>query len=105
MRIGAMEEPIFLTPSARKAFNQLKEAFTKALILQHFDPECHIGIETNASGYAIRKVLSQLISDHLTFYYGQWHLRAYFWRKMIFVETQYKTHNSKLLAIVEAFKT
>ena len=42
MHIGATEEPTFLTPSAREAFNQLRQAFTKAPILQHFDPECHI---------------------------------------------------------------
>ena len=40
--IGAMGEPTFLTPGARKAFNLLKQAFTEAPILRHFDPECHI---------------------------------------------------------------
>ena len=52
-RIGATGEPTFLTPDAREAFNQLRQAFTKAPILRHFDPECHIRIETDASGYAI----------------------------------------------------
>ena len=32
-RIGATGKPIFLTPSNKKAFSQLKQAFTKALIL------------------------------------------------------------------------
>ena len=35
---------------------------------------------------------------------GQWHLVAFFLRKIIPVEIQYKTHNSKFLAIVKAFK-
>ena len=48
--VGAAGEPIFLTPGAREAFNQLRQAFTKALILWHFDPECHIRIETDTSG-------------------------------------------------------
>ena len=48
----------FLTPGAREAFNRLQLAFTKAPIFRHFDPECHIRIETNASGYAINGVLS-----------------------------------------------
>ena len=39
--IGATGE-IFLTPNNRKAFNQLTQAFTKALIFEYFDPECHI---------------------------------------------------------------
>ena len=53
------------------------------------------------SGYAIDKVLSQLISDDL----GQWHLIASFSCKIILVETRYKTYNGKLLAIIKAFKT
>ena len=64
--IEATEEPTFLTPGTRGVFNQLRQVFTKAPILQHFDPECHIRIETNTSGYAIGGVLSQLTSDHLT---------------------------------------
>ena len=54
--------PSFLTPEARSAFNRLRLAFTEAPILRHFDPECHIRIETDASGYAIGGVLSQLAS-------------------------------------------
>ena len=54
--------PNFLTPKARSAFNRLWLDFTKALILQQFDPECHIRIETKWSGYAIGGVLSQLAS-------------------------------------------
>ena len=50
--------PSFLTPKARSAFNCLRLAFTKALILEHFDPECHIRIKTVALGYAIGGVLS-----------------------------------------------
>ena len=48
----------YLTPNARRAFTQLSQAFTKALILRYFDPECHIWIKTDASGYAIYGVLS-----------------------------------------------
>ena len=36
---------------------------------------------------------------------SQWHPIAFFSKKMIPTKTRYKTHNSKLLAIVEAFKT
>ena len=60
----AMENgPKFLIPDARTAFNRLRLAFTEAPILRHFDPECHIRIETDASGYAIGGVLSQLASE------------------------------------------
>ena len=86
------EEPNFLTSDA-------KQAFTDAPILQHFDPGRHIRIETDASGYAISGVLSQMTSET-----GQWHLVAYYSRKMIPAEMRYEMHDAELLAIVEAFK-
>ena len=96
-----MEEPKFLTSNVKEAFNRLRQAFTEVLILQYFDPECHIRIETNASGYAIRGVLSQLtsnqvISDGAIRSNINWHLVAYFSRKMIPAETYSKTHDGEL---------
>ena len=58
-----MGKPNFLTPDANKAFNYLWLAFIKALILRHFDLKSHIQIETNASGYAIGRVSSELNLD------------------------------------------
>ena len=108
---NAMEnEPSFLTPGAREAFNRLWLVFTKALILWHFDPECHVWIETNVWGYAIGGVLSQLASGTrpnkivTKINLVQWHLVVFFLRKIIPAETQYKTWDGKLLAIVKAFK-
>ena len=108
---GAIETgPSFLTPKARSTFNRLRLAFTKALILWHFDPECHIWIETDALGYAISNMLSLLASETsldgvvTKIYLSQWYPVAFFSRKMISAETWYKTHNDKLLAIIEAFK-
>ena len=103
-------EPKYLTPDARTAFNRLWLAFTEAPILRHFDPECHIWIETDVLGYAISGVLSQLTFETnpngvvTKANLGQWHLVAFFSRKMILAETWYKTHDGKLLAIVKAFK-
>ena len=89
------------TLEVRLLFTQLRKAFTKALIFWHFDPECHVRIETNMSGYTIGRVLSQLTLDNL----GQWHPIAFYSRKIIPAKTRYKTHNGELFAIVEAFKT
>ena len=103
--------PKFLTPDARTSFNCWWLAFIKTPILPHFNPECHIQIEINASSYAINGVLSQLASktrpDGVVTKtdLGQWHLVAFFLRKMIPTETWYETHDSKLLAIVKAFNT
>ena len=91
----------FLTPRATLTFTKLKQAFLKALILHHFNPERHIRIETDLSDYTIGGVLSQLISDNS----GRWHPVVFFFCKMIPAETRYEMHNSELLAIVEAFKT
>ena len=116
----------FLTPRAKKAFIHLQKAFTKALILRHFNPKRHIRIETDTSGYAMSRALNQMISDHLNHLnqsysnhatyenldlifskskIGQWHPIVFFFWKMIFIETWYKTYNQELLVIVEAFKT
>ena len=48
----------FFTPGAKLAFTKLRQAFFKALILHYFNPECHIWIEMDASGYAIGGVLN-----------------------------------------------
>ena len=103
--------PKFLTPDARIAFNHLWLAFTEAPILRYFDSECHIWIETDELGYAIGRVLNQLISGInpngvvTKTDFGQWHPIVFFLRKMILAETWYKTHDGKLLAIIKAFKT
>ena len=51
-------KPSFLILKARETFNCLWLAFIKAPILWHFDPECYIKIEIDASSYAISIVLS-----------------------------------------------
>ena len=56
----------YLTSEAKEVFTQLRQVFTKASILQHFDPEYHIQIETDASGYAISGVLGQLNFDWIS---------------------------------------
>ena len=42
--IEVIRESNFLTPDAKKVFNQLRLAFIKAPILKHFDLESHIRI-------------------------------------------------------------
>ena len=50
----------FLISGAKLTFTKLGEAFIKALILDHFDLDCHIWIETDILGYAIGGLLIQL---------------------------------------------
>ena len=81
----------YLTPDAKRAFDQLRQAFTKAPIHQHFNPKRYIRVETDASGNAIGGILGQLTND-----LGWWHPVAYFLHKMISAKTWYKTYNGEL---------
>ena len=64
----------FFIPGAKLAFAELRQAFIKALILYHFDPERHIQIETDVLGYMISGVFSQLTSNDS----GRWHPVTFF---------------------------
>ena len=55
----------YLTFGAKRAFTQLKQAFTKASIFCYFDLEYYNQIKTNVSNYTIARVLSQLTLDNL----------------------------------------
>ena len=57
---GKKVGPYIMTNEVRKAFKRLKNAFSSAPVLQHFDPSKPIRIETDASGFAIVGILSQL---------------------------------------------
>ena len=96
LNIKAMEKSIFLILNAKKAFNYLKQALIKASILEYFNLKSYIQIETNVLCYAIDVVLSYLnlnfdvslndLNSNLSDF-GQWHLVAYFFGKMIFAKT------------------
>jgi hypothetical protein len=47
---------------AQAAFEQLKDTFTSAPILKHFDLSWRIRLETDTSGFTIAGILSQLYS-------------------------------------------
>ncbi|KNF05795.1 hypothetical protein PSTG_01192 [Puccinia striiformis f. sp. tritici PST-78] len=61
--------PFVFTDQGRKEFKALKNCFTTAPILRHFDSSFHTMVETDASDYAITGVLSQFSEA------GKW--RAY----------------------------
>lgn len=86
------------TDEAQTAFETLKKRFTTGPFLKHFDPELPLRVETDASNFAISGILSQKQRD------GHWHPIAYFSRKLQGPETRYETHDSEMLAIVEAFR-
>ncbi|KAI0993735.1 hypothetical protein K3495_g14450, partial [Podosphaera aphanis] len=50
---------------AETAFKALRDAFTTAPILSHFDPEKEITVETDASDYVAAGILSQYDENHI----------------------------------------
>jgi transposase InsO family protein len=80
------------------AFRWLRDAFTKAPVLSHFDATKELMVETDASAFAAGAILSQLEGD------GRWHPIAFWSRKFIPAEMNYKVHDQELLAIVESFR-
>ena len=96
---GVKSRPFKWPKAADQAFQWLTNAFNKAPLLKHFDPQLSIRIEIDASEYALAGILTQLQEDN-----KQWHPVAFHSRKMILAERNYKTHDQELLAIVTVFK-
>ena len=86
------------TDKCQSAFDSLKTAFTTAPILQHYDPNKPITLETDASDYAIAAVASQPDND------GQLHPIGFRSRKMTAAELNYDIHDKEMLAIVDTLK-
>src|SRR6195952_4419961 len=80
-----------------KAFEELKNRFITAPILEHFYPDRETVVETDASDFALGCVLSQFKEKRL-------HPVAFHSRKLNPAERNYKIRDKELLAILEAFK-
>jgi len=96
-RLTRKNEPWTWITDCQAAFDNLKEAFTTAPILEHRDPESPMILETDASDCALAAILSTRSNSEvrpITF-----HLKAF-----SAAEINYDVHNKELLAIVEAFK-
>lgn len=87
------------TTEARTSFLNLREAFTTAPLLRHFDPLLPIRMETDVSGFAISAILSQAHPET-----GHWHPIPFWSRKKSPAERNYGIGESEMLAIVEACK-
>ena len=82
----------------KTAFEALKEAFTSAPILQHFDYESAIVVETDASKYVSAGVLSQPIDN------GVLRPVAFFSMKHSPAKCNYEIYDKELLAIMRSFE-
>src|SRR5882724_4308203 len=86
-------------PDHTEAFGTLKTAFTQAPILEHFNPDNTIVVETDASDYAITAIISQISPND-----GNIHPIMFYSCSMQPVELNYEIYNKELLAIFEAFQ-
>jgi transposase InsO family protein len=86
------------TNEAEMAFTELKQRFTSAPILAHFNPANPVIVETDASDFALGAVLSQRGEDN------RLHPVAFHSRKFSPAEINYEIHDKELLAIVDSFK-
>jgi len=77
----------------------LKAAFIKAPILEHFNPNNPIVVETHTSDYAIAAIISQISPDN-----GDIHPIVFYSCSMQPAELNYEIYDQELLAIFEAFQ-
>ncbi|MBW0489559.1 hypothetical protein O181_029274 [Austropuccinia psidii MF-1] len=91
------DSPFIFNEEALSQFQILKEAFTTAPILSHFNPSLTTIVETDASDYPLGAVLSQ-VNDS-----GN-HPIAFDSHKLPPAELNYDIHDKELLGIVWALK-
>jgi len=89
--------PFDFNDKAQAAFKHLKNAFLKAPILAHYNPDLQNWVETNASNYVVAGVLSQMHGDVLK-------PVAFFSKRMVPAECNYDIYDKELLAIIRAFE-
>ncbi|MBW0530679.1 hypothetical protein O181_070394 [Austropuccinia psidii MF-1] len=89
--------PFIFNEEAHSQFQILKEAFTTALILSHFNPSLPTIVETDSFDYALGAILSQ-VNDS-----GK-HPIVFDSRKLLPAELNYEIHDKELLGILWALK-
>jgi len=83
---------------SQQALDQLRQAFTTAPILHHFDETKPVVLEADASDLALGAVVSQYGDD------GLLHPVAYYSRKFGPAELNYEIYDKELLAIVASLE-
>ncbi|EFZ03816.2 reverse transcriptase [Metarhizium robertsii ARSEF 23] len=86
------------TSSCQEAFDTLKNSFTSAPILRHFDPTKEVFVECDASDFVSSGILSQEDDQ------GVLHPVAFMSRKYDPAECNYEIYDKELLAIVRCFE-
>src|SRR5450755_678955 len=91
-------KPFFWLTACKDAFRKLKNLFTTAPILMHFNHEKEIIVETDASDHVSAGILSQYDND------GVLRPVIFFSKKHFPQEVNYEIYDKELLAIIRAFE-
>jgi len=95
---GGKYIPFMWGSAQQKAFEDLKKAFTMALILRHFNYNLEIVVESNASDYVSAGIRSQYHDEETL------HPVAFYSKKHSPAKCNYEIYDKELLAIVRVFK-
>jgi len=82
------------TEKQEGAFKELKERFTKKLVLAAPNLDKKMRIEVNTSDYATGGVLSMECED------GRWRLVAFLSKSLNKTERNYKIHDKEMLVVI-----
>ena len=92
------DAPFNWSSTVQSAFENLKQAFTKAPVLSHPDNRLPFIVETDASDFALGGVLRQRDSN------GTLGTIAFYSRQLLPAEINYEIYDKELLAIFACFK-
>ena len=98
VRLTRKDTKFLFDKDCQKAFDTLKQAFTSAPVLRHFDPDLPCTVEADSSDYAMGGILSQPDTD------GNLRPVAYFSKRLNPAECNYEIYDKELLAIIRCFE-
>jgi hypothetical protein len=90
--------PFVCTDECSKSLEALKQAFTMALILRHFDHDQEVIVETDTSDYVSAGILSPYNNE------GVLQPVTFFSKKHSAAECNYEIYDKEQMAIVKAFE-
>ena len=102
-KVGRFSKAFELTKEVRATFKELKVAFTTAPVLQYYNTDLPVRLETDASSFAILGILSQQNNEE-SLEKCHWHPMAFWSHQMLPAERNYHARQTELLAIVMACK-
>ena len=102
-KVGCFSNTFKLTKEVCTTFKELKVAFMTALVLQHYNTDLPVRLETDASSFAISGILSQQNNKESP-EKCHWHPMAFWSCQMSPAEWNYHAGQTELLAIMMACK-